>query len=133
MNMLIDCEYKNVKLALSGNAFDVLMEILSGRDEIKQKALNLCAIYGRCAAVQKKRIIEQLKEQASRDEAYVGFVGDGSNDAMALKAANVGLSIGNDESSFSASFCSTIPDISPIKDIIIEGKVCLSNALQQFK
>lgn len=132
-NMLVDCEHRNIKLALSGNAFDILMNILIHEPEIKEKVLSLCTIYGRCAAIQKKRIIEELKEIAANDEAYVGFVGDGSNDAMALKAANVGLSIGNDESSFSASFCSSITDISPIKDIIIEGKVCLSNALQQFK
>ena len=59
---------------------------------------------------------------------YVAFVGDGSNDSLALRTANVGLSIGNDESSFSASFYTKRYDISSIKDILIEGKVCLSNA-----
>ena len=47
---------------------------------------------------------------------------------MALKTANVGLSIGNNESSFSSSFYTQRYDISTIKDILIEGKVCLSNA-----
>lgn len=47
---------------------------------------------------------------------------------MALKAANVGLSIGNDESSFSASFYTSRMDISTIIDVLIEGKVCLGNA-----
>ena len=131
--LMFDCETKGIKLALSGNAFDTLMDFLRNRTRIKERVLGLCVIYGRCAASQKKRVVEELKEIAAKDEAYVGFVGDGSNDAMALKAANVGLSIGNDESSFSASFCSSITDISPIKNIIIEGKVCLSNAVQQFK
>lgn len=62
------------------------------------------------------------------EEAYVGFVGDGSNDTMALKSANIGLSIGNDESSFSASFYTKWMEISCIIDIIIESKVCLGNA-----
>ena len=47
---------------------------------------------------------------------------------MALKAANVGLSIGNDESSFSASFYTKWMSISSIVDILIEGKVCLGNS-----
>ena len=59
---------------------------------------------------------------------YVAFVGDGSNDSLALKTANVGLSIGNDESSFSASFFTPVKEISSITKIIIEGKVCLGNA-----
>ena len=63
-----------------------------------------------------------------RDDAYVGFVGDGSNDTLALKSANVGLSIGNDESSFSASFYTPKMEIDSITQIIKEGKVCLGNA-----
>lgn len=47
---------------------------------------------------------------------------------MALKAANVGLSIGNDESSFSASFYTKKMDINCIKEILIEGKASLSNS-----
>lgn len=63
----------------------------------------------------------------------MGFVGDGSNDSLALKSANIGLSIGNLDSSFSASFYTQKTDLKTIKDIIIEGKVCLSNAIQNFK
>lgn len=68
-----------------------------------------------------------------KNDYYVGFVGDGSNDTMALKSANVGLSIGNDESSFSASFYTKRMDITSIVEILIEGKVCLGNAFQNFK
>lgn len=73
-----------------------------------------------------------MKKKNIKSKTYVGFVGDGSNDTMALKAANVGLSIGNDESSFSASFYTKRMEIASIVDILIEGKVCLGNAFQNF-
>lgn len=47
---------------------------------------------------------------------------------MALQTANVGLSIGNDESSVSASFFTPIQKISMVKELLIEGKTCLANA-----
>ena len=73
-------------------------------------------------------IIDLYKLKNSKNSSYVGFVGDGSNDTMALKAANIGLSIGNDESSFSASFYTPKLEIASISKVIMEGKVCLGNA-----
>lgn len=131
--VLEECEENNIKIALSGDAFEYIMQYLNEDIETKNRILKLCSIFGRCTATQKKLIIEHYKEMLKADDSYVAFVGDGSNDSMALKAANVGLSIGNDESAFSASFFSSINDISPLREIIIEGKSCLSNALNQFK
>ena len=76
--------------------------------------LYYCKIYARASSEQKKMIIDQYKIKNLKDNSYVGFVGDGSNDTMALKSANIGLSIGNDESSFSASFYTPRMDISSI-------------------
>ena len=131
--ILQDVEQKEMRLAMSGTAFEFLLRCLKSDRKTMERIIGLTTIFGRCSAGQKKLIIEEMKLIANKDHTYVGFVGDGSNDAMALKTANVGLSIGNDESSFAASFCSSTTDISPIKDIIIEGKVCLDNALAQFK
>lgn len=49
-------------------------------------------------------IIKKYKNYYNRFDSYVAFVGDGSNDSLALKTSNVGLSIGNNDSSFSAAF-----------------------------
>jgi len=61
-------------------------------------------IYARHSAENKEKVIQLLKEKEGKFGDYIAFVGDGSNDSLALRTANVGLSIGNDESSFSASF-----------------------------
>ena len=132
------------KIALTGTCFEKLMEKFSSENDdeyenkkknisIKEKILEKTKIYARSSARQKELIIKQLKIKLQKKKSYVAFVGDGSNDSLALKTANVGLSIGNDEASFSASFFTSLTDIKSIKEIIIEGKVCLGNSFQNFK
>jgi cation-transporting ATPase 13A2 len=64
---------------------------------------------------------------------YVGFVGDGSNDCGALKAADVGMSLSSAEASVAAPFTSTVSDISCSLDIIKEGRAALVTSFSCFK
>ncbi len=58
--------------------------------------------------------MKKLKKILKKDHYTVGFVGDGANDSQALHEANLGLSIGNNESSLASSFSTSINDISSI-------------------
>lgn len=64
-------------------------EKLSG-DELDKKVLGL-KIIARARPMDKKRLVESLQ----RNNQVVAVTGDGTNDAPALKAAHVGLSMGD--------------------------------------
>lgn len=133
-DILHQCEQnKSLKIVLQGKAFEKIASIFKKQPAILEKILRYTRIFARSTSEQKKLIIDILKERNLHSQSYVGFVGDGSNDTMALKAANIGLSLGNDESSISAGFYTKRLDISSIVDILVEGKVCLGNGFQNFK
>ncbi len=70
---------------LTGEELDLLT------DEALAPRLASCTILARLAPLQKERVIRLLQKEGRT----VGFLGDGINDAPALKAADVGLSVEN--------------------------------------
>ncbi len=70
---------------ITGNEFAKLSE-----KELDKKVLNL-KIIARARPMDKKRLVESLQ----RNNQVVAVTGDGTNDAPALKAAHVGLSMGD--------------------------------------
>lgn len=66
-------------------------------------------------------------------ETSVAMCGDGTNDCKALKAADVGLSLSETDASVAAPFTTKIPDISPIIELIKEGRASLSGTFNIFK
>lgn len=131
--ILSTCQGQKIKLALEAKCFQYIHKIIKDDEERLLSLMNNTVVFGRASTEQKEMIVSVYKELLGKSNQCIAFVGDGSNDCRALKAANVGLSIGNDESSFAASFTSTRINISPIIDIIVEGKACLANAVQNFK
>ena len=96
---------------------------------MKQKVFSKVLVYGRTKPEQKKRIIEELKIPLEKYNYCLGFVGDGSNDSQALHVANLGLSIGNSESSLASSFSTNKDDISIVIPLLEEGKLLLDNSI----
>lgn len=70
---------------ITGAEFEKLSD-----DELDKKVLGL-KIIARARPLDKKRLVESLQ----RNNQVVAVTGDGTNDAPALKAAHVGLSMGN--------------------------------------
>lgn len=58
----------------------------------------------------------------------VGMVGDGANDLMAIKEADIGIAINNTDAIHSADF--TVQDLSKIKVIITEGRCTEKNLVE---
>ena len=77
----------------------------------------------------KANLIELMQE----DGTHVAMVGDGANDCIALKKADIGISISNTEASIAAPFTSRREDISCVPILLKEGRGSLAMSFQAFK
>ncbi|XP_030760094.1 probable cation-transporting ATPase 13A3 isoform X2 [Sitophilus oryzae] len=87
------------------------------------------AVFARMSGAQKQQLIEQLKLLGY----YVAMCGDGANDCGALKAAHVGISLSEAESSVASPFTSMEPNISCVPKVIKEGRAALVTSFGVFK
>ena len=97
--------------------------------EIFKSILQYGKIYAGMEPEQKGNLIQSLKDE----NLTVCMCGDGANDNIALRTADVGVSLSKEESSIAASFTSIIPDISCLPNLLKECKSSLVNSIQIFK
>jgi len=107
--------------AITGTEF----EALSLEDQ--KKAVQNYSVFARCLPAQKLQIVELLRE-----EHTVGFLGDGINDAPALKAAHVGLVVqkGSDLAKDAADIILKGKSLNDIVYGIEIGRVICANTLK---
>lgn len=111
--------------------------VLSGADiaELGDEALAVqvrsADAFGRLAPDQKSRIVKAL--QASGE--VVGFLGDGINDAPALKAADIGLSVdgATGVAQAAADIILLASDIEVVADGVEEGRRTFANILKYVR
>lgn len=105
--------------------------------DLKIKAVNELAQYIRIFArmnPDQKALIVKIMKTYYKDKYYtVGYCGDGANDCIALKHADIGVSLSKTEASLSAPFVSAIEDISCIEIISIQGKAALTSNYDIFR
>jgi Mg2+-importing ATPase len=92
---------------------------------LKVAEATICA---RLSPVQKERIIIALRKQGR----VVGYLGDGINDASALKAADVGISVENavDVAKETADIILMKKGLAEIMEGVIEGRRTFGNAMK---
>lgn len=115
-------ELADLPLALDGAAFEHSLKEIGDQKEILRKFMKATTVVGRAQPRQKKLIVSTLKSLAEEKCRTIGFVGDGANDSMALAEADFSLSLNRAQSSLASSYFSDNDEISPIIDIIREGK-----------
>jgi len=89
------------------------------------------SVFARLSPLQKEHVIRALQ----KDKHVVGYLGDGINDAPALKASDVGISVNNavDIAKESADIILLQKSLFVLKDGVIEGRKTFGNILKYIK
>ena len=130
----------NFGIALTGNIFEKLYKLnekyLKNKDpklKVIHQSYRLILkngrVFARMAPEHKALLVEAFKK-----EGFTTLMcGDGANDCAALRTANVGVSLSEEDASIAAGFTSLTPDVSCIFELLREGKCSLTTSIQTFK
>jgi Mg2+-importing ATPase len=100
-------------------------------DSQLEEAAELTTIFAKMSPVQKSRVIRALKSKGHT----VGFLGDGINDAAALKDADVGISVDTavDIAKESADIILLEKSLLVLEEAVIEGRKTFANIIKYIK
>ncbi|TAK95021.1 MAG: magnesium-translocating P-type ATPase, partial [Verrucomicrobia bacterium] len=95
------------------------------------KEVETTDVFARLSPAHKKRVVQALQ----RNKHVVGFMGDGINDAPALRAADVGLSVDNavDIAKESADMILLEKDLMVLEEGVLEGRKVFVNILKYIR
>jgi Mg2+-importing ATPase len=120
---------KDVGLEIAGLVTGDQIKDLSEKElaEVAEKT----TVFARLSPSQKDQIIRALQ----RDGHVVGFLGDGINDAMAMKTADVGISVDTavDVAKESADIILLEKSLLVLEDGILEGRKVFGNIIKYIK
>ncbi len=113
------------RTVLRGDEIDALDEV-----ELK-KAVATVNIFTKIDPLQKARLVKAIKDQGHT----VGYLGDGVNDAAALKAADVGVSVDNavDIAKDSADIILLENDLLVLEQGVVQGRTIYGNIMKYIK
>ncbi|SJZ83492.1 magnesium-translocating P-type ATPase [Anaerorhabdus furcosa] len=100
-------------------------------DEELQLVVEDVDVFAKLSPAQKTRIVQQLHKNGHT----VGFMGDGINDASAMKVADVGISVDSavDIAKESASIILLEKDLMVLEKGVVEGRKTFTNILKYIK
>ena len=100
-------------------------------DEALSKAVEKTDIFAKLSPRQKARIVTALRNNGHT----VGFMGDGINDAAAMKAADVGISVDTavDIAKESANIILLEKDLMVLEQGVVEGRKTYANTIKYIK
>lgn len=119
----------DVGLDIKGFATGEQVEKASDKD--LRELVKTTTVFARLSPLQKERVIHALHE----NKHIVGYLGDGINDAPALKSADVGISVNNavDIAKESADIILLKKNLLVLVDGVIEGRKTFGNILKYIK
>lgn len=119
------------EVGIPANGFLLGTEVDELMDEELMQALRKYHIFAKLTPMQKSRIIELLKEAGHT----VGFLGDGVNDAPALRKADVGISVDTaaDITKDASSVILLEKSLTVLNDAVMEGRNVFGNILKYIK
>ncbi|MCX8167249.1 MAG: magnesium-translocating P-type ATPase [Candidatus Micrarchaeota archaeon] len=121
------CKKVGIKVTgvLNGDEIDKMTD-----EELAQK-VETCNVFSRLTPLQKERVILLLKKNGH----VVGYMGDGINDAPALKASDVGISVNNavEIAKETADVILLKKSLNVLRDGIIEGRKVFGNILKYIR
>ena len=95
------------------------------------KAIRTCDLFAKLSPVQKQRVVQAFQSEGHT----VGYMGDGINDAPALRQADVGISVdsGVDIAKETADIILLKKDLMVLDDGVIEGRRTFGNIIKYIK
>jgi Mg2+-importing ATPase len=120
---------REVGLDITGLVSGDQIEKMNGKE--LRKIVGSKTVFARTSPLQKERIIHALHDTGH----IVGYLGDGINDAPALKASDVGVSVNNavDIAKESADIILLRKSLMVLKDGVIEGRRTFGNIVKYIK
>ena len=111
--------------ALTGPIFETMSE------KEKMKAVNQTTVFSKLTPIQKTEIITLLQAQ----QHTVGFLGDGINDAAALRQSDIGISVDSavDIAKESADIILLEKSLMVLEDGVLEGRKAFGNITKYIK
>ena len=115
-------------------AFDKVMlgsEVEAMSDADLAKAVESCHVFAKLTPNHKERIVHMLRSNGH----VVGFMGDGINDAAALRAADIGISVDTavDIAKEAADIILLEKSLMVLEEGVIEGRKTYANMLKYIK
>ncbi len=100
-------------------------------DEELADVIDRVDVYARLSPAHKKRVVQALQKK----KHVVGFMGDGINDAPALRAADVGISVDNavDIAKESADMILLEKNLMVLEEGVIEGRKIFANIMKYIR
>lgn len=100
-------------------------------DELLAKEVETTSVFAKLSPQQKVRIVRVLRENGH----VIGFMGDGINDAAAMREADVGISVDTavDIAKESADIILLEKDLMVLEEGIIEGRKTFGNIIKYIK
>ena len=100
-------------------------------DEQLAEAIDAVDVYARLSPAHKKRVVQALQKK----KHVVGFMGDGINDAPALRQADVGISVDNavDIAKESADMILLEKNLMVLEEGVIEGRKVFANIVKYIR
>jgi len=106
-------------------------QVESMSDEQLAEAVETTDVFARLSPAHKKRVVQALQKK----KHVVGFMGDGINDAPALRAADVGISVDNavDIAKESADMILLEKSLMVLEEGVLEGRKVFVNILKYIR
>jgi hypothetical protein len=118
-----------VGIAVEATLLGEQVEAMSDRE--LSEAAERATVFARLAPAHKQRVVNALRDRGR----VVGFLGDGINDAPALRAADVGISVDSaaDIAKESADLILLEKSLMVLDDGILEGRKVFANILKYIR
>ena len=128
-----DAVTKSVCKQVGLNAGNILLgsDVETMSDEQLKAAVEKTTVFAKLSPKQKARIVTTLRENGHT----VGYMGDGINDAAAMRAADVGISVDTavDIAKESANIILMEKDLMVLEQGVIEGRKIYANIIKYIK
>ena len=119
------------KVGLAGEHILLGSDLENLNDEQLAAAAERATVFAKLSPAQKERVVRVLREAGH----VVGFMGDGINDAPAMRAADVGISVDTavDIAKESAGVILLEKDLTVVADGVVEGRKTYANMMKYIK